>query len=117
MAKKRPPKVIRDHWDRVAKTDCIISGRPGPTIHHCHSGSMTEVAGLKGGALKSSDWLVIPLDAEYHTGNQGIDAGIGVHTWEKKYGTQVDFLDNICVKLGLNVWKKAGIQREVPGLD
>ena len=113
--KKAPTAEIKRHWGRVAELGCLISYQPAPTMHHCHAGSMTEIIGLKGGALKSSDWLVIPLHAHYHTGDQGVDR-IGVLTWERLYGRQVDHLDRVCLLLGYNVWYRAGVARDVPGL-
>jgi hypothetical protein len=97
----------------------MVSGRPNPTLHHCHGGSMLEIVGFvnPGVAQKSSDWLVIPLGAYFHTGPFGIDNGQGryksVHQWELAFGRQVDFLDRVCRELGYNVWEHAGIEREV----
>ena len=105
-----PTAEIRRHWTRVAELRCIITHRPSPTLHHCFGGSMTPIIGLKGGGLKTSDWFVIPLDAEYHTGDKGIHV-IGVKTWEKRYGTQVELLNRLSHMLGYNVWIKEGIDR------
>lgn len=69
----------------------------------------------KGMGQKTSDWLCIPLAARYHTGCDGIDAGVGVATWEARFGTQVEHLDAICRRLGYNVWHRAGVAREVEG--
>lgn len=76
----------------------MITGRVGHdvTLHHIHGREVTARFGLSGVARKSSDWLVIPLIAELHVGNEGIDV-IGVGTWEKKYGSQLQhFRDMIC---------------------
>ena len=108
-----PSAEIKRHWDRVAELGCIITHRPNPTLHHCHGGSMTQIIGLKGGGLKTNDWLVIPLDAEYHTGDKGIDSAMGLRTWESRYGIQADLLDRLSCRLGYNVWIRAGINREI----
>jgi hypothetical protein len=107
-----PSAEIKRHWTRVAELGCIITGRPEPTLHHCKSGSMVPLIGLKSQNQKTSDWLVLPLAFEYHVGDKGIDV-IGVQTWEGRYGTQVDLLDRLSYLLGYNVWAKAGIDRGV----
>lgn len=129
MAKKKNATAeIRRHWDRVANLDCFISSRPFPTIHHCHGGSMKSVQGFKnpGMGQKASDWLVIPLAFDYHTGDQGIDNGqartasgetMTLKIWEEIFGTQVGMLDRVCRELGIDVWKKADIQRHIRGLQ
>ncbi len=77
---------------------------------------MRDVGVHKGVLQKTSDWLIIPLAPEYHyIGPLAIDGQIGVATWERRFGMQVDFLDYVCMTLGVNVWKKAGIDREVTG--
>ena len=103
----------KEHWDRVGQMRCCITGRPNPTLHHCKSGSMTAISGLKSQNQKPNDFLVIPLDAQLHTGGLGIDSGMGVKSWEARFGTQVMHLDRLCKALGYNVWKLAGIDREV----
>ena len=108
-------KELKDHWSRVAELGCLISQGPA-TLHHCHGGSMRQFGVLRGTSQKVSDWLVIPIAMKYHTGDQGVDF-IGVETWEKRFGTQVDFIDEVCLALNVNVWKKAGIDREVPFVE
>lgn len=113
---------IKRHWNRVAALGCIITEAPNPTIHHAKGGSMLEVPGLRhpGGAQKQNPWLVIPLAARLHTGDLGIDNGMGpfkgAAMWEAHFGRQVDFLDEVCRRLGYNVWRMAGLEREVDGL-
>ncbi len=108
-----PSAEIRRHWNRVAELGCIITHRPNVQRHHCKGGSMIEIIGLHGTGLKVSDWLVIPLcdepDVGLHQGKNGIENG--VETWERCWGTQVDFLDKVSIRLGYNVWTKAGIDR------
>lgn len=104
---------IRAHWSRVAALGCIVSGRSSPTLHHVHGGSVKHLV-HKGMGQKVSDWLVIPLAPEYHTGAHGIDLGCyTIEEWERRFGSQADHLDEVCRSLGVNVWQKAGIDREV----
>ena len=112
--KEQRPREVQEHWERVAAVGCVLSGMPA-TIHHCHGGSMREFV-HKGLGQKTSDWLVIPLAPRYHTGELGIDASLGVIEWEHRFGSQVGHLDDLCQELGVNVWKKAGIDREVEGI-
>lgn len=107
-----PSAEVRRHWQRVFDIGCVICGQY-PTLHHCHGGSMTQIIGIKGVAMKSNDWLVIPLAPRYHTGCYGIDAGYGVESWERDFGEQAMHLDTVCQLLGYNVWRRAGIDREV----
>lgn len=114
MAKKSRPKEIQKYWDYLSnEIGCVISGQTPATIHHCHGGSMLERGVHTGMAQKTSDWLVIPLAAEYHTGQFGIDNGMGkykgVREWEKAFGEQSDFIDYLIIRSKINVWQKAGV--------
>ena len=87
---------------------CVVSGSPLATLHHCHGGSMPR--GISGMGLKSSDWLVIPLAVDFHTGQYGIDSGaLSVDEWEQRYGRQVDHLDLVASTTGVDVWDRAGV--------
>lgn len=115
-SKRKPPlpREIIDHWRRVRALGCIVTGSQRDiTLHHVHSGSIAEL-GVGRQKWKTSDWLVIPLTIELHSLDpHGIDASCGVLTWEKKNGRQVDLVDEVCRRLRLNVWGKAGIDRYV----
>jgi hypothetical protein len=76
---------------------------------------MKDVGVHRGKGQKVSDWLVIPLDMTFHTGEYGIDSGMGVLTWEQRFGSQVEHLDNLSNILNVNLWRKAGIQRDIIG--
>jgi len=105
---------IKRHWNKVAEVGCIITHSPNPTLHHIHSGSCTEIIGLGGVALKTNDWLVIPLVGWLHVGGpQAIDGCIGVLSWEEKWETQVNLMDELCRRMNMNIWAKANITREV----
>lgn len=41
---------------------------------------------------RQNPFLQIPLHAEYHVGNFGIDNGYGVDAWEQDFGPQVEHL-------------------------
>ena len=78
--KKAVPKEIRDHWDRVARLGCVVTGSSTVTIHHVHGGSIIEDFGYAlspGMAQKQNHWLVIGLHPEFHTGDRGVDNGLG----------------------------------------
>jgi hypothetical protein len=62
-----------------------------------------------GMAQRQVPWLQIPLHAEYHVGNFGIDYGVGVLTWEARYGAQVAMLDWVDTQLGypISIWELA----------
>ena len=95
---------IRRHWSRVAALGCSVSQRPNPTLHHCRGGSLLERGVWRGAGRKTSDWLVIPLDAEFHTGGASTSAASPSEEWEPKFGRQADHLDAVCAALGVNVW-------------
>lgn len=115
MQKKTPTAEIKRYWERLSnEIGCVISGQTPATIHHCHGGSMVARGVYTGMSQKSSDWLVIPLCAEFHTGNRGIDNGMGlfkgVKAWEKEYGEQATFLDVLSQQIRIDVWEMAGIE-------
>lgn len=64
-------------------------------------------AGYRTGTSKRgvSDALVIPLKADYHVGDEGIDYGVGVLTWEKWYGTQIEHLKEVGELLGYDLFR------------
>ena len=72
---------------------------------------MKDIGVHVGMGQKSNDWLQIPLTLHKHVGNYGIDGAysIGVETWEKRNGSQVDMLIRVCKLTGTNVFEKAGI--------
>lgn len=114
--RKQVPKEIRDHWQRVARLGCVVTFSDMATIHHCHGGSIREFFGAKGMpgvGQKQNDWLVIPLHPRLHTGNDGIDSGMGVERWERRYGAQRQFLEHVRAQIknrhGYDIYEKAGI--------
>ena len=99
-------RELQEHFQRLVGIGCLASGLP-PQIHHCKGGSMLELIGVHGAAMKVSDWLTIPLAEEYHTGRFGIERG--VRTWEAKFGTQVYYLLLVVDRLGVDVFARAGV--------
>jgi hypothetical protein len=67
---------------------------------------MTEAGYESGGAQRGcGEALVIPLKAQFHVGEDGIDYGVGVLTWERWYGTQMDFLREVSELLGYDLFR------------
>lgn len=93
---------IKEHKRKILEIGCIVSGNPNCVAHHCCGGSMLEYGFKRGIGMKNSDWLVIPLSVDFHTGDLGIHR-IGVKTWEKQFGTQINHLKTIGNLLGYDV--------------
>ena len=105
---------LKRHFDELSDIGCLISCRPNPELHHCKGGSMLTIIGLMHGiSSKPNDWLVIPLDHEFHQGECGIERG--VESWERQFGTQIKLLDRIVVLTGTDVWDMAGLNRSAFG--
>jgi len=109
-------KAIAAHHDAVRDLPCVVTGVRGVTLHHCHSGSMSESGINRGAGQRPSDWLVIPLLANLHIGPHGIDGNRGVISWEEANGTQMEHLKSISQALGYNVFHAAGYDIDVEGL-
>lgn len=110
---KRAPGVEL-YWDQLRAGVCIITGKPNPTIHHCHGGSMIDRGVKRVAGRKTNDWLVLPLAPELHfIGPGAIDGAIGggVKSWELRNGAQADHLDALVRKTGVDVWKLAGVTK------
>jgi len=100
---------IKSHWKRVRLLGCIVTGNmDSVTLHHPRGGSIYERIGTRGAGKKTSDWLVIPLCSQLHIlSNWGIDGGkMSVEEWEKAFGRQVEMVDEVGRRLGLNLWEK-----------
>ena len=103
------PKNVSEHHKNVRALRCVITNNPAVTLHHCHGGSLTELGYASGMAQRGagSEALVIPLKAEFHVGDEGIDYGVGVETWERWYGTQIEHLKDIGEQLGYDLFSLA----------
>lgn len=85
-------KTCAKWLDRVSGLGCIICGMPSE-IHHVRLGS--------GLGRKTPDTLAIPLCARHHrTGGLGEAFHAGRRTWEEKFGSQVDLLEETYRRLG-----------------
>lgn len=103
---------LAKHHKTLREIGCILTGRPKPDLHHCKTGSISKILGVnRGVSSKVSDWLVIPLDQEFHTGRFGIEV-IGVETWESQFGTQIDHLEAVYWRTGIDVLRMAGVDKE-----
>lgn len=103
--------AIKEHWKQVAGLGCIITGKPAE-IAHCHGGSISlelEPRYRPGMAQRQNHWLVIPLNPQLHRGQFGLDTS-SVREWERAYGDQVTFLEEVSWRLGYDVFAKAGIE-------
>lgn len=98
---------ITEHLKRLREIPCVVCGRTDITLHHPHGGSIKLAGIYKGVGVKTSDWLCLPICFEHHVGDEGIDH-IGVETWERKFGTQFEYLVNLSQELGVNLFQKAG---------
>lgn len=97
------------HDRNLRRLRCVVSDTDQDIeLHHCHGGSMLEIVAIKGASLKTNPFFQIPLTHRYHTGEFDPEA-IGVVTWEKKFGQQLDHLRRLEVLLGYNVFIQAGM--------
>lgn len=110
------PKTVKEHHDNVRALGCVITANPWPTIHHVHGGSMKDSGYHSGGGQRGcGEALVLPIKADHHVGDQGIDYGVGVETWELWYGNQIDLLHEINEQLPYDIFDlHARWQKEAP---
>lgn len=106
------PTSIQAHRDNVGALRCVISGRPNPTLHHAQGPSIRcrlQEMGLDSTKSQSmrgnGEALLIPLDALYHTGQLGIDMGMGRETWENRFGSQAEFVDRVSKLVGYDLFE------------
>ncbi len=100
------PSTVKEHQDNVRALRCVITDNPWPTIHHCHGGSMKDAGYHSGGAQRGcGEALIIPIKASYHVGEDGIDYGVGVLTWEAWYQTQMVHLEDVNSQLPYDIWE------------
>lgn len=76
------PPALRTHLNQVADLGCLICrllglGPTPPQLHHPREG--------QGAAQRASDWLVVPLCREHHTGDSGVH-GLSPRMFERRYG-------------------------------
>lgn len=85
----------------------MVTRYPFVTLHHCHGGSIKDHGWHVGMGQKQNPFLQIPLHDVYHTGDWGIDSGMGVETWEQKFGTQWEHLIWVNNQLPYNIFAEA----------
>lgn len=105
--------LIKEYWDHVASLGCCVTrSRTNVTIHHVHGGSVRTIV-QRGRGIKGSDWLVIPLIAELHTGAEGVDSSMGVSRWERRYGSQLYHLLWVGDQLKVNPFDLSGVTVDI----
>jgi hypothetical protein len=103
---------IRDYWTRIVASGCVICGGPAE-IAHCHGGSIRELGYVKakGKKLDYMDWLVLPLCPGHHRlTTYSLD--INPRAWEEAHGTQVEHINALVARTGVNVWELAKSRHE-----
>lgn len=101
MSKKRTYKTKAEqlHLDRVAALGCIVCrnlnyGETPAEIHHIRATS--------GAGQRADHHCVIPLCHRHHrTGGYGVAIHAGQRTWEEKYGTEEELLEQTLAELGV----------------
>lgn len=96
------------YLDAIAALGCMVCRQPAQ-IHHAKGGSMRsrESAGT---GLRTSDESALPLCQHHHTGAEGIHT-IGVLTWEARYGSQLEMLIAVAIRLEAAPRKPAAPKR------
>lgn len=112
---------ITVHERRLRELPCAVSGRKPVSLHHCHGGSLKLLRWHVGVGQRQNPFLQIPLAPELHYfGPEAIDGGIGVRSWEAKYGTQVEHLEWVAGQLGYDilalarVWEQTHRSKSAP---
>jgi len=98
---------VTQHQKNLRTLPCIVTEMTPVTLHHCHGGSMKLRGWHVGVAQKQNPWLQIPLHESLHTGSHGIDSGMGVETWEKRFGSQWGYLEEVRELLGYDIFRMA----------
>lgn len=109
----RPYPSMTRHDKNVRALNCVVTDRPGVTLHHVHGRSVGRKMVELGmdpvnamGRRGYSDALVIPLVLEFHSyGPYAIDGQMGVEAWEERFGSQVDHVDTVSRLLGYDLWE------------
>lgn len=98
MSKKAATKEEKRHMSRVADLGCIVCRNEGlgetpAGIHHLRNG--------QGMGQRSSHYETIPLcDKHHQNGPTGVAFHAGPRTWEKRYGTERELLEQVRFELG-----------------
>jgi hypothetical protein len=97
---------VTQHEKNLRTLRCCVSRSPTPQLHHTHGGSMKEHGWHVGMGQKQNPFLQIPLKANYHVGDMGVDR-IGVETWEEYFGTQWSHLEWVNEQLPYDLFREA----------
>lgn len=95
-------KAEQSHMDKVARLGCCVCRNlgDGPTpaeLHHIREG--------QGGAMRASNYEVIPLCPWHHRlGGHGNALHAGQKTWESKFGTERELLEQ--------TWREVGYKND-----
>lgn len=106
---------VSRHERNLRQLRCVISESTyGITLHHCHGGSMRDLEYMNPGVgERANPFFQIPVHAQYHVGEYGIDTGMGhiktVEQWEESFGTQLSFLREVDAQLSYDIWVQAGM--------
>ena len=88
---KQASKEERRHMTRVAELGCIVCRNEG------HGWSAAEVHHIRhqiGAGRRSSHFQTIGLCSAHHRlGNHGVALHAGKRTWEARYGTELELLE------------------------
>ena len=86
-------KAEKEHLSKVAEIGCIVClnenyGQSPAEIHHIRSG--------QGMAQRASNYEVIPLCPIHHrNGGHGVAVHAGIETWQERFGTEVELLNQV----------------------
>ncbi len=101
---------VSRHEKNLRQMRCVVSMLYPVTLHHCHGGSMLDLGPAfqnPGMAERNNPFFQIPIVLKYHVGPMGIDGSTGVVEWERTFGSQVDFLEEVNGQLDYDLWEQA----------
>lgn len=91
-------KAEQLHMSKVARLGCVVCRNEGlgetpASLHHIREG--------QGGAMRASNFEVLPLCPMHHQhGGHGVAIHAGQETWEAKYGTERELLEQTWREVG-----------------
>ena len=94
MKSRTPTKAEKEWMNKLGEFGCIVCFNHGildcpASIHH-----------IEGRVKKGAHFLTLPLCGQHHQGDYGIGLHSGKAEWEKRYGTQMKLLNQLCSLLG-----------------
>lgn len=91
-------KDERAHMSKVAALGCVVCrnlgyGETPAALHHIRAG--------QGMSQRASHYQVLPLCGAHHqTGGYGVAIHAGQKEWEKRYGTELELLEQVYDEIG-----------------